>query len=80
MPNNNKDNVLLKEWFDNLPFTQRANTRKIICDLLDWTNDMFYASLTRRTIKKPEKILLNKLAGEQIFKVEPIEEKILINN
>ena len=62
--------VLFKEWFDNLPFSQRRGIKQIIADKCDKTLEGIDNWLYGRS--KPNKgyqVLINDAAQEKIFNV-----------
>ena len=72
MKKEKKDSILFKEWFDNLPFRQRAGTKQIIidaCGIAPTTIDNWLYG--RSNIPYLTKIKLNEIAGETVFSVEP---------
>ncbi len=62
--------VLLKEWFDNQPYSQRAGIKKLIADKCDKTlegiDNWLYG---RSTPNRAYQSLINEVAQERIFDV-----------
>lgn len=67
------DNIIFKEWFDAQPSELRTSIKNIIIDKCDIKPDTFdnwlYGNSGIRMIYKK---LINELAGETVFDINPV--------